>query len=108
MPCSSIAKYIKAEFANMARSIDIAATLFRGGGRRVQRHAPAHRQSAFVGAAERSTCNGNGQRIEVWSDAGIAALLVGHSDEDLLSACTASRRAGGADDFSVIVLARQH
>ncbi len=45
---------------------------------------------------------------EVLSDAEIAALLVGHSDEDLLNACKASRRAGGADAFSVIVLARQH
>lgn len=41
---------------------------------------------------------------EVLSDAEIAALLVGHSDEDLLNACKASRRAGGTDDFSVIVL----
>ena len=41
---------------------------------------------------------------EVLSDAGIAALFVGNSDVDLLSACKASRRAGGADDFSVIVL----
>lgn len=30
-----------------------------------------------------------------------------HSDEDLLNACKASRRAGGSDDFSVIVLMRQ-
>lgn len=44
---------------------------------------------------------------EVLSDAEIAALLVDSSDEDLLSACKASRRAGGADDFSVIVLALQ-
>ena len=41
---------------------------------------------------------------EVLSDAKIAALLAGNSDEDLLNACKASRRAGGADDFSVIVL----
>lgn len=41
---------------------------------------------------------------EVLSDAEIAALLVGNCDEDLLNACKASRRAGGADDFSVIVL----
>lgn len=41
---------------------------------------------------------------EVLSDAEIAALLVGNSDEDLLNACKASRCAGGADDFSVIVL----
>ena len=44
---------------------------------------------------------------EVLSDAEIAALLVGHSDEDLLNACKASRRVGGTDDFSVIVLALQ-
>lgn len=41
---------------------------------------------------------------EVLSDAEIGALLLGHSDEDLLNACKASRRAGGRDDFSVIVL----
>ena len=34
---------------------------------------------------------------EVLSDTEIAALLVGHSDEDLLNACKASRRAGGAE-----------
>ncbi len=44
---------------------------------------------------------------EVLSDAEIAALLVGHSDDDLLNACKASRRAGGTDDFSVIVLVVQ-
>lgn len=44
---------------------------------------------------------------EVLSDVEIAALLIGHSDEDLLNACKASRRAGGADDFSVIVLTRE-
>lgn len=44
---------------------------------------------------------------EVLSDAEIAALLVGNSDEDLLNTCKASRRAGGTDDFSVIVLALQ-
>ena len=44
---------------------------------------------------------------EVLSDGEIAALLIGHSDEDLLNACKASRRAGGADDFSVIVLASE-
>lgn len=44
---------------------------------------------------------------EVLSDVEIAALLVGHADEDLLNACKASRRAGGADDFSVIVLSLQ-
>jgi len=42
---------------------------------------------------------------EVLSDADIATLLAGNSDEDLLNACKASRRAGGTDDFSVIVLA---
>lgn len=41
---------------------------------------------------------------EVLSDTEIAALLVGHSDEDLLNACKATRRAGGTDDFSVMVL----
>ena len=41
---------------------------------------------------------------EVLSDAEIAALLVGHADNDLLNSCKASRCAGGTDDFSVIVL----
>jgi protein phosphatase len=41
---------------------------------------------------------------EVLSDVQIGQLLVGNSDEDLLNACKASRRAGGTDDFSVIVL----
>lgn len=41
---------------------------------------------------------------EVLSDAEIARLLGGNSVEDLLKACKASRRAGGADDFSVITL----
>ena len=41
---------------------------------------------------------------EVLSDTEIARLLVGNSVEDLLSSCKASRRAGGADDFSVIIL----
>ncbi len=45
--------------------------------------------------------------IEVLSDAEIAALLVGHSDDALLNACKASRRVGGTDDFSVIVLTLQ-
>ena len=44
---------------------------------------------------------------EVLSDADIATLLAGHSDDDLLNACKASRRAGGADDFSVILLTLQ-
>lgn len=43
---------------------------------------------------------------EVLTDTQIAALLVGHSTDDLLNACKASRRAGGTDDFSVIVLER--
>jgi protein phosphatase len=43
---------------------------------------------------------------EVLSDAAIAALLEGNDAQDLLNACKASRRAGGTDDFSVIVLAR--
>lgn len=42
---------------------------------------------------------------EVLSDVEIAALFGGHSDEHLLNACKASRRAGGRDDFSVVVLA---
>ena len=41
---------------------------------------------------------------EVLSDGEIAALLVGDSVEDLLNSCKASRRAGGTDDFSVIML----
>ncbi len=45
---------------------------------------------------------------EVLSDADIAKLLVGHSEDDLLNACKASRRAGGTDDFSVIVLTLQN
>jgi len=44
---------------------------------------------------------------EVLSDAEIAALLAGSSDDDLLNASKASRRAGGTDDFSLIVLALQ-
>lgn len=44
---------------------------------------------------------------EVLSDAEIAALLAGNSEADLLNACKASRRAGGGDDFSVIVLTLQ-
>lgn len=44
---------------------------------------------------------------EVLSDTDIAALLAGSSAENLLNACKASRRAGGMDDFSVIVLALQ-
>ncbi|MDP2370319.1 PP2C family protein-serine/threonine phosphatase [Rhodoferax sp.] len=43
---------------------------------------------------------------EVLTDRQFAALLVGNSLEDLLNACKASRRAGGTDDFSVIVLER--
>ena len=41
---------------------------------------------------------------EVLSDNDIAALLAGGSAEDLRNACKASRRAGGMDDFSLIVL----
>lgn len=44
---------------------------------------------------------------EVLNDAEIAALLVGQSEGDLLNACNASRRAGGTDDFSMIVLELQ-
>ena len=41
---------------------------------------------------------------EVLSDTDIATLLVGHSDDDLLNVCKASRGARGTDDFSVIVM----
>lgn len=41
---------------------------------------------------------------EVLRDTEIAKLLIGNSVEDLLNACKASRRAGGTDDFSVIIL----
>lgn len=41
---------------------------------------------------------------EVLSDSEIAALFAEKSDEALLKAYMASRRAGGVDDFSVIVL----
>lgn len=41
---------------------------------------------------------------EVLIDTQIANLMVSHGEEDLLNACKASRRAGGTDDFSVIVL----
>ena len=41
---------------------------------------------------------------EVLSDADIAALLTGHAGEALLNACKVSRRAGGTDDFTVILL----
>ena len=41
---------------------------------------------------------------EVLSDTQIANLLLSHGEDDLLNACKASRRAGGTDDFSVIVL----
>lgn len=45
---------------------------------------------------------------EVLSDARIAELFVSNSADDLLNACKAARRAGGTDDFSVIVLALQN
>lgn len=41
---------------------------------------------------------------ELLSDTQIANLMVNHGEDDLLNACKASRRAGGTDDFSVIVL----
>ena len=45
---------------------------------------------------------------EVLSDAKIAELLVtDHSVEGLLNACKVSRRFGGTDDFSVIVLSKK-
>lgn len=44
---------------------------------------------------------------EILHDTEIAKLLVGKAIEDLMNACKASRRAGGTDDFSVIVLDRQ-
>lgn len=43
---------------------------------------------------------------EVLSDVEIAALFISNSDDDLVNACKAARRAGGADDFSVILLTR--
>lgn len=43
---------------------------------------------------------------EVLSDTAIAKSLVNHSLADLMQACKGSRRAGGCDDFSVVVLAR--
>ncbi len=43
---------------------------------------------------------------EVLSDTQIANLMVSHGEDDLLNACKESRRAGGTDDFSVIVLER--
>lgn len=43
---------------------------------------------------------------EVLSDVEIATLFIRNSDDDLLNACKAARRAGGTDNFSVIVLAR--
>ncbi len=44
---------------------------------------------------------------EVLNDTEIAKLLVGNTIEDILNDCKASRRTGGTDDFSVIVLDRQ-
>jgi serine/threonine protein phosphatase PrpC len=41
---------------------------------------------------------------EVLSDFEIAALFAENSDKALIKAFMASRRAGGVDDFSVIVL----
>lgn len=41
---------------------------------------------------------------EVLNDAEIAAIFSGNSDEDLMNAYKASRRAGGRDDFSAIVI----
>jgi protein phosphatase len=41
---------------------------------------------------------------EVLSDSAIAKALVNHSLADLMQVCKASRRAGGFDDFSVLVL----
>lgn len=41
---------------------------------------------------------------EVLSDVEMATLLAGYSEENLRNACKAARRAGGTDDFSVIVL----
>lgn len=57
----------------------------------------------------------SGERLLCWrdglnkvlSDAEFTSLLVDRSDEGLLNTCKASRRAGGSDDFSVIVLALQ-
>ena len=44
---------------------------------------------------------------EVLSDAEIAALLVGHSDDDLLNAYKALHRVSVSHDFSMIVLTLQ-
>ena len=41
---------------------------------------------------------------EALSDQEITTLLVRHAEEDLRNACKVSRRKGGTDDFSVIVL----
>lgn len=41
---------------------------------------------------------------EALSDTEIATLFAGNSDEDFMNAYKASRRAGGSDDFSVILL----
>ena len=57
-------------------------------------------------------------QIDEINDAAVKAVLhasgivilawgISNSDDDLLNACKAARRAGGSDDFSVIVLARQ-
>ena len=43
---------------------------------------------------------------EVLFDSAIAKALVNHSLADLMQVCKASRRAGGCDDFSVLVLAQ--
>lgn len=43
---------------------------------------------------------------EVLGDGEIATLFAGSADDALLKACKASRREGGTDDFSAIVLAR--
>ncbi len=44
---------------------------------------------------------------EVLSDAEVATLLAGDSEEALRNTCKAARRAGGTDDFSVILLKLQ-
>ena len=54
----------------------------------------------------------NGERLllcsdgltEVLDDSELAAIFFGNSDEDLMNAFKAARRAGGRDDFSAIVI----
>ncbi|MDP3281015.1 MAG: hypothetical protein U1D41_11990 [Nitrosomonas sp.] len=45
---------------------------------------------------------------EALDDTQIAALFVNESETDLVNAFKAARRAGGSDDFSVIVLTSEN